>query len=194
MGKRHYTPAELCMMAKKVKENSKVVLVAPFTKMAVFCSYILWKKEGWGRKRLSKYHEIARIYWIKLEEDENQWQTLQKRIVDIAGEDLYIDIIEEDISYIPKDIKRNPLLYKIHQKNSENIDITNRQYVKYLLAHFNALIDIGWRKKKLLDNKAAIENIIYEEDEKSERFLKYKQELIDKIGFDIEFGKIYKHE
>lgn len=190
MGKRHYTPAELCQMAKNVVKNRRICAVSPFSKMAVFCSHILWKTEGWQKVKLNRYNERVLYYWNLYDSDATQWDIQQQRLIDFAGNELNIYIETYDKSHITQPFKKNSFLYNLQWEELDNTNIMIEQYLRYLLCHFNTLIDFKMSKKKILHNRDLVQQCIDMPDDNGEKFMEMRQELIDELGYKVDLCKI----
>lgn len=191
MGKRHYTPQELCMMAKRTAQNKEISSRSPFTVFSVYSMWNLWKTEGWGAVRLQRYLEIHREWYSlfddDLEDDEQyslQLIRIQEKIKDKDFEFGYVKYTEADM---PKDVKEGTFLYNLQMKQLENNNLLNKMSTKYLLAHFNALIDLGFGRIKIRRNRDQMDTLLenaYLYDEN--KCLEIRKELVDKLGICIE--------
>lgn len=188
MGRRHYTPAELCQMAKKSQQNKVSAFVVPWSVCAILATDNLLRNEGWKAKRLNNYLQKQKEYHEKFDTDNEQWKIQQKRLIDFAGEELNIMIenfpSEKDI---PKDIKKGSFLYQLELKEIDNSKTILLGLVRGLLSHYNALIDLKFSKNKLINNKNQMQKYIDDYTNGTGKPIKeMRQYILEETGLFIE--------
>ena len=192
MGRRHLTPKELCELAKRnapiIQHNREVYAKDPFTRTATICHYHLFKQENWKKRKLTAYIKRLKEYHSLFDDDRNQWEIQQNRILNILGENFYLDVQEKAVS---KD-KRSSYLNFFYQKEAYNANLSIYQIARYMLAHFNTLIDMELPKDRIEVNKSLVEQTLYLNDEKKE--MEMWSELREKVGIEIELAKIGDEE
>jgi hypothetical protein len=83
--------------------------------------------------------------------------------------------------------KTDKYRYTMEQKLMDAEDEINRCSQKYLLIHFNVLMDIGYGKTRLTRNKDAMNRQLYEvKDPMGDGAMVMRQKLMDGVGIVIE--------
>lgn len=181
--KKHLTRAELLQQLKHTANVRKKASSAPFTGMAILCNYILWNEEGYGQKRLAEYNRRVAEYYIS----DPDIRKLSDRLMEKA--DFSVDVAyhdETDNRYRKTQKYRRDMQQKLMDAEDE----INRCSQKYLLIHFNVLMDMGYAKKRLTRVKDALNKKLAEvSDPMGDSAMRMRQELIDKVGIIIEMPK-----
>ncbi len=147
MGKRrHLTPAEIKAQCKAIARESRMADRTPWTAMAIMCSYVIMKCEGFKGQRISK---IAN----KVNEMEMQWKDGKVDLKEISNK-LY-DKAEwtiEHKAYTMDDItaKKGSYQYWLDSKQINPQNTINEQATRYMLFFFTALMEeYGYGKERL---------------------------------------------
>ena len=189
--KRHFTPAELCQMAKNTAKERQVAYRSPFTMMSVYCNHVLFFEEKMSTPKLAEYNKLTREYYNSLEENNEILNDLLKRIEEKANFPIGFNPFTED--NIPKDMKKGSYVYELQKKVVEHNNMVNEMSVKYLACNFCALMDMGWGKIRLNRLKDRLNEILAEhESDDGDACLKMREELIERAGLEIEMPKVYK--
>lgn len=177
---KHLTKSELLQQLKYTANVRRKAASAPFTGMAILGNYILWKSEGWEQEQLAEYNEkVAEYYAI-----EPNIQELSDRLNDKA--DFTIEVAyhsETDNRYKRSEKYRRDM----EQKLMDAEDEINRCSQKYLLIHFNVLIDMGYKKEHLNRIKDSLNTKLAEvSDSMGTGAMQMRRELMDGVGICIE--------
>lgn len=177
---KHLTKTELLQQLRYAANVRRKASSAPFTGMAILGNYILWKTEGWGQKRLAKYNAKVAEYYSA----EPDVQKLSNRLNHKA--DFTIEVVyhsENDNRYQ----KSKKYRYSMEQKLMDAEDEINRCSQKYLLIHFNVLMDMGYGKARLTRIKDAMNEKLKENsDPMGTGAMEMRRELMDGVGICIE--------
>lgn len=177
---KHLTKDELLQQLKHTANVRRKASSAPFTGMAIMGNYILWKTEGWYQKRLAEYNQRVREYY----DSDPDIRGLSERLFDKTDFTIEVECHKaQDNRYK----KSQGYRYNMEQKLMEAEDEINLCSQKYLLIHFNVLIDMGYGKKRLNRVKDAM-NLKLKEvgDPMGKGAMEMRQELIDGVGIVIE--------
>ena len=172
---KHLTKAQLLYQIKHAAKQSKDCKRIAFHVVSVMCCYVMWKFEGWGQKRLTDYLKRAYEYYYG-EEKIEEWN---ERLEEVAGFPVTFDYLTEaDNRYK----KTKPYRYLMEESLIESENMMMEIYKKFILIHFNVLIDMGWREKRICRNREYIECelIRMEKNELTEAFM--TNELRTKVG------------
>lgn len=177
---KHLTKLELLQQLKYTANVRRKAASAPFTGMAILGNYILWKTEGWGQKRLAEYNDRVKEYY-DVEPDIWKLSDRLNKKADFTIEVAYHQ--ESDNRY------RKTKKYRrdMEQKLMDAEDEINRCSQKYLLIHFNVLMDMGFAKKCLTRVKDAMNKKLAEvSDPMGTGAMQMRRELMDGVGICIE--------
>ncbi len=177
---KHLAKDELLQQLKHTANVRRKASSAPFTGMAILGNYILWKTEGWYQKRLAEYNERVREYY----DMDIDLRVLSNRLYKAAEFTVEVEYHKaQDNRYK----KSHRYRHSMKQKLMEAEDEINRCSQKYLLIHFNVLMDMGYGKKRLNRVKDAM-NLKLKEvgDPMGKGAMEMRQELIDGVGIVIE--------
>lgn len=153
MGKRHLSKAELLRKIKDTQMLKKSSDKSPFTGLATICNYTLWKEEKWYQKKLAEYNQAVLEYHNNLDAGTVSLEDMSERLWNKA------DFKVEYVPYTEADIRvsrKNSFLYEMEKKTMEANNTINEMSTRYLLIHFNVLMDMGYGKTRLERNKDAI--------------------------------------
>lgn len=180
---KHLTKTEILEQLKYTANIRKKASGAPFTGMAILGNYILWKTEGWYQKHLAEYNERVKEYY----DMDIDIKALSKRLYDAADFAVEVKYHKVQDNQCKKSQRYRQIM---EQKLMDAEDEINRCSQKYLLIHFNALMDMGYGKKRLNRVKDAMNKKLNDiEDPMGEDAMKMRQELIDEMGIYIEMPK-----
>lgn len=177
---KHLTKAELLQQLKHTANIRRKASSAPFTGMAILGNYILWKTEGWYQKRLAEYNQRVREYYdmdIDIKVLSNRLYKVAEFTVEVEYHKVHDNQYKESRRY----------RHSMEQKLMEAEDEINRCSQKYLLIHFNVLMDMGYGKKRLIRIKDALNQKLKEiADPMGEGAMEMRQELMNGVGIIIE--------
>lgn len=177
---KHKTKDELLRELKHVSKVRRRASSAPFTGMAILGNYILWYIEGWGQKRLAEYNNKVAEYYSQ----EYDMQALSDRLMNKAEFSVEVAYHSESDNRYKKSQKYR---HSMEQKLMDAEDEINRCSQKYLLIHFNVLMDMGYGKKRLTRIKDAMNQKLREvSDPMGVGAMEMRQELMDGVGICIE--------
>lgn len=177
---KHLTRDDLLQQMKYTANVRKRAAGSSFTGMAILGNYILWKTEGWWQKRLGEYNERVKGYY----DAEPSIHELSNRLYHTA--DFTVEV-EERLRQGSSQKKSHRYRQQIKKKLMEAEDEISLYSQKYLLIHFNVLIDMGYGKKRLNRVKDAMNQKLKEiNDPMGEGAMEMRQELIDNVGIYIE--------
>lgn len=178
--KKHLTKDEILKQMRHTANVCKKSSSAPFTGMAILSNYVLWQEEGWGQKRLADYNQRVAEYY-KREPDIKQ---LSDRLMGKAEFSVEVGYHQESDNRYKKADKYR---YAMEQKLMDAEDEINRCSQKYLLIHFNVLMDIGYGKTRLTRNKDAMNRQLYAvKDPMGDGAMVMRKKLMDGVGIVIE--------
>ena len=179
---KHLTRDELLQQLKHTANVRRKASSAPFTGMAILGNYILWKTEGWYQKRLAEYNERVREYY----DMDIDIKVLSNRLYHVADFTVEVEYHKvQDNQYK----KSQRYRHSMEQKLMDAEDEINRCSQKYMLIHFNVLMDMGYGKKRLIRVKDAMNRKLGEiSDPMGKGAMEMRQELMDGVGIIIEMS------
>jgi hypothetical protein len=188
MKRKHLTKDELLSMTKEIQTLKKSSNRSPFTGMATLCNYVLWKDEKWYQKKLVAYNQAVAEYDQRLDAEEVTIKDMSDRLWNKADFTVeYVEFTEKDIRVSPK----NKFFYAMEKHRIECDNTINEMSTRYMLIHFNVLMDMGYGKKRLERNKdyinARLQTVTVVEGEK---IMDLHRELIEGAGIEIEMPKL----
>ena len=177
---KHLTRDELLQQLKHMANVRRKAASAPFTGMAILGNYVLWKTEGWYQKRLVEYNERVGKYY----DVDPDIRVLSDRLYDVTDFTVEVEYHKaQDNRYK----KSHGYRHDMEQKLMDAEDEINRCSQKYLLIHFNVLMDMGYGKKRLIRVKDAMNRKLKEAgDPMGKCVMEMRQELMDGVGIIIE--------
>ncbi len=174
------TKVELLQQLKHTANVRRKASSAPFTGMAILGNYILWKTEGWYQKRLAEYNERVREYY----DMDIDIKVLSNRLYKAAEFNVEVEYHKAQDNQYKKSRRYR---HSMEQKLMEAEDEINLCSQKYLLIHFNVLIDMGYGKKRLNRVKDAMNRKLEEvSNPMGKGAMEMRQELMDGVGVIIE--------
>ena len=188
MKRKHLTKDQILAIAREAQLLKNSSIRSPFTGMATLCNYVLWKDEKWYQKKLAAYNQAVAEYDQRLDAGEVTLKELSDRLWNKT------DFTVEYTEYTEKDIHVNPkfkFLYEMEKNTIECNNTINEMSTRYLLIHFNVLMDLGYGKIRLERNKdyvnARLRTVTVV---KGERIMDLHRELVDGAGIYIEMPKL----
>ena len=177
---RHIPKDELLQQLKHTANVCRKASSAPFTGMAIISNYILWKTECWYQKRLAEYNQRVKAYY----DADPDISELHDRLYNVADFTVEVEYHNAQDNRYKKSWRYR---HSMEQKLMDAEDEINRCSQKYLLIHFNVLMDMGYGKKRLNRVKDAM-NLKLKEvgDPMGKDAMEMRQELIDGVGIIIE--------
>lgn len=177
---KHLTRDELLQQLKHTANVRRKAASAPFTGMAILGNYVLWKTEGWYQKRLDEYNQRVRDYY----DSDPDIRRLSERLFDKTDFTVEVQYHQKQDNRYKKS---GGYRHSMEQKLMEAEDEINRCSQKYLLIHFNVLMDMGYGKKRLNRVKDAMNRKLTEvSDPMGEGAMEMRQELMDGVGIIVE--------
>lgn len=186
---KHLTKNELLRRVKNLQDLKRNTSRAPFTGMATLCNYVLWKEEKWYQKKLAEYNQRVAEYDRRLDDGEITIFSLRRRLKKCADFDVdYAPYTYADIT-VPK--KKNSFLYQMEKQIVDANNEINDWSVRYILIHYNVLIDMGYGYKRLNRNKDQLNRWLgVGSQDEGMRIMDLHRELIEGVGIYIEMPKI----
>ena len=177
---KHLKKDELLRQLKHTADVRKRASGASFTGMAILGNYVLWKTEGWYQKRLVEYNQRVRHYY----DSDPDIKALSDRLFEKSEFTVEVQYHQEKDNQYKKSRRYR---HDMEKKLMDAEDEINRCSQKYLLIHFNVLIDMGYGKKRLNRVKDAMNRKLTEvSDPMGEGAMEMRQELIYGVGIVIE--------
>lgn len=177
---KHLTRDELLQQLKHTANVRRKAASASFTGMAILGNYVLWKTEGWYQKRLAEYNQRVRKYY----DADPDIKALSGRLFEKSEFTVEVQYHQEQDNRYKKSHRYR---YGMEQKLMDAEDEINRCSQKYLLIHFNVLMDLGYGKKRLIRVKDAMNQKLKEVgDPMGKGAMEMRQELMDGVGIIIE--------
>lgn len=140
---KHLSRSVLLEQLKYTANVRRKASSAPFTGMSILGNYILWKTEGWYQKRLAEYNERVREYY----DTDPDIGVLSDRLYDVT--DFTVEV-KYHKAQDNRNKKSKSYRHSMEQKLMDAEDEINRCSQKYLLIHFDVLMDMGYGKKRLV--------------------------------------------
>ena len=182
---KHLTKNELLRKYKALQDLKKNTSKAPFTAMATVCNYTLWKDEHWYQKKLAEYNQRVAEYDRRIDEGEVTLSWLNKRLKERA--DFEIGYVSYTYADIPAAAKKNSFLYSIEKQVIDANNEINDWSIRYLLIHYNVLIDMGYGFKRLNRNKEQLSYWLgIDSESRGTKVMDLHRELADYAGIYIE--------
>lgn len=177
---KHLTRGELLQQLKHTANVRRKAASAPFTGMAILGNYVLWKTEGWYQKRLAEYNDRVKDYY----DADPDIEALSDRLFEKSEFTVEVQYHQEQDNHYKKSHRYR---HEMEKKLMDAEDEINRCSQKYLLIHFNVLIDLGYGRKRLIRVKDAMNQKLKEiGDPMGMGAMEMRQELIDGVGIVIE--------
>lgn len=185
---RHLRKNEILARMKEVSKLKNSSDKTPFTGMATICNYVLWKKDKWYQKQLAEYNALVLGYEQKLGSGGVTLEQLQERLLKKA------EIKIDHVPYTEKDItvsQKKSFMYEMEKRVVEAKNVINEMSARYFLIHFNALMDMGYGKKRLERNRDWINEQLAEVTTVDDhRIMDLHRELHEEAGIYIEMPKV----
>lgn len=188
MKHKHLTKNQILAIAREAQLLRASSVRSPFTGMSTLCNYVLWKDEKWYQKKLAAYNQAVAEYDKRLDAGEITLKELSDRLWNKT------DFTVEYTPYTEKDINvssKLKFLYELEKNTIECNNTINEMSTRYLLIHFNVLMDLGYGKVRLERNKdyvnARLKTVTVVE---GERIMDLHKELVDGAGIYIEMPKL----
>lgn len=177
---KHLTRDELLQKLKHTANLRRKAAGAPFTGMAILGNYVLWKTEGWYQKRLADYNGRVQHYY----DSDPDIRELSNRLFEKSEFTVEVEYHKAQNNRYKKSHRYR---HDMEQKLMDAEDEINRCSQKYLLIHFNVLMDMGYGKKRLIRVKDAMNRKLKETgDPMGKDVMALRQELMDGVGIIIE--------
>lgn len=175
---RQMSRDEIIKNMKQVSDMRRSAETSPFTTVAILANHVQWKKEGWGQIKLTRYNQLVNDYETAINAGEVEVETLSDRLWNKA---------EFRLEYVPFESSSGSSLRD--RFNNEVIEFNNKIHLlatRHLTVHFNALMDLGYGKKRLERNKDWLNEYLRESENGALNIMDLHRELIDKVGIYIE--------
>lgn len=184
MAKKHLTKRELM---KKIESVRKTVIASwyiPFSTMAVFHNYVLWKEHNWQQDVLVKYNGIIFKYYSDLLGEKVSLEELKEKVITELNNASYLSMDCEDVNS-PE--SKSKFLNDMQKKVNEADKRIRENGKMYYVVHYNALRDMGIGREELNQNKKATDKWFHIfRDSNGPVMEKWKEELKNEVGIDIE--------
>lgn len=191
MKRRQLTKEELLRYAKESKRLDLVADRAPFTGMAVLCNYNLWKQDRWGQNRLQEYNRQVAAYELQLNTELASLSLLSNRLMRKAEFTVEYTPDSEVSFCTPDRMSGKSFYHTLALKRREQDNKVNELSMRYLLIHFNVMLDFGWGKVRLERNANQMNAILATlSEDTGGTLLDLRRELIDKVGVWIEMPDV----
>lgn len=183
---KHMTKDELLRSCRELSELKRTSNRAPWTAMSTLCNWLLWKEEHWYRKKLVEYNQRVMEYDRKLDDGELELKNLQKRLNLVGG---------FEIGYVPETYaeikvpKSKGFRYELERRRVDANNNINDWSIRYLVIHFNVLMDMGYGYKRLNRVYKSVELRIGEHVKSDVGVMAMHRELINGLGIYIEMPK-----
>lgn len=173
---------EIIRSMKQVRDIKQSADKSPFTGVATLANYVLWKEDGWGQTRLARYDQIVHDYETAINAGEITPEELSDRIWDKA---------EFKIEFIRWEAEKhgNSLIDRMNAEIREANNTINFYAARHLTVHFNALMDLGYGKKRLERNKDQMNEYLRRLDRDELHIMQIHKELLDGVGIYVEMPR-----
>lgn len=188
MAKRHLSKRELYQKIEQVRKLNIASGYIPFSTMAVFHNYVLWKEQQWQQERLTEYNQMVAVYYEKLLGEEITLSSIKERVEQELDNDAYRSMVE--VQTVSKETG-NRFLDEM-QKKVGVADERIREYGRmYFAVHYNALKDIGCTEEEIESNKKAVsKHFGLFQLSNGPVMEKWKRELLEEVGICIQVPEI----
>ena len=183
MKRRHLTPQQIIAQCKAVAREKRMAERTPWTAMAIMCSYVIMKKEGFKGQRISKVTG-------KINEMEEQWcngkidlEKISNALYEKTGWTVGCkQYTQEDIT-----AKKGSFKYWIDSKQIDPQNTINEQATRYMLFYFTVLMkEYGFGKERLTRVQEYMNGLLQEYQEDKTTVSAWSKELLDEAGIVME--------
>lgn len=179
-------------MAKKYKHDNDVAQSADISTWSTWSNLVAWffyRVEHWDANDISYYNEVFNTYYQKyLVDFENELAKQKDRVLQYVQDEkfLFLDDVIFDKPCVRAGLKENSFEYQIGLRQTEINNIYSRQHFRFWLAHYNAMIDLGFSKEDLIDHNVKVEEMrtAYYNRLMDDIFTIHKKLLIE-VGIDL---------
>lgn len=183
MGKRHLTKAEILAKAKRVQILRNTGYKAAFTGMATVANHVLWKDYGYTQVELGDYNARVEEYEARLTNEELSLEELSDRILNIGG----FPVQAATHSDNTRASRNKGFNAELGRRMQETDDMIIQMSTRYMLIHFNVLIDMGFNQEQLNKNKDLVnEKLATLPTSTGMRIMDLHKQLIEEAGIFIE--------
>lgn len=179
---RQMSRNEICAQMKKVRDIKQSADKSPFTGIAILANYVSWKEDKWGQIKLARYDQIVNDYETAINAGEIAVEELSDRLWDKA--EFKIEFTQWGYESGGKTL-RDQLNAELIRSNN----VINQYAARHLTVHFNALMDLGYGKKRLERNKDQMTDYLDRADRGEIPIMQMHKELLDGVGIYIEMPK-----
>ena len=188
MKRKHLTKDQILAIAREAQIMRNSSIRSPFTGMSTLCNYVLWKDEKWYQKKLAAYNQAVAEYDNRLDAEEITLKEMSDRLWNKA------DFTVECVKQTEKDILVNRKMKFLYEMEKNIIDCNNtinEMSTRYMLIHFNVLMDMGYGRTRLERNKDYInERLKTVTVVEGEKIMDLHKELYEGAGIYIEMPKL----
>lgn len=178
--KRHRSKNELLAQMRELQRRKMTRFTAPFTGMAIISNFVLWKVEKFTQNKLEKYNQLVNEYYLKINNGDISLDSLADRLFQKAEFKIEFEPYTEDDILVSR---KDKYAYAWNKQNIEINNAINDSCREYLIICFNALMDMGYGKKRL--GRVRV-NVLETLNSSGGKVMGMHQELIDGVGIYIE--------
>lgn len=187
MARHNMSKMELLRQYKRVKNIKANADRAPFTCMATLCNYVLWKEEKWYQKKLFEYNQRVNECDRMLDDGEITLEDIQDRLDKKA--DFIVGIEGESRKYSKK--PKN-FIQQMEREIAAANDWISDMSARYILIHYQVLMDMGYGHKRLNRNRECIRGWLDRVDQDGDVSIRrLHKELYEDAGILIEMPKLW---
>lgn len=185
---KHLSKNELLRKCKELQELKRGASRSPFTGMSTLCNYVMWAEEKWYPKKLAEYNARFAEYDRKIDAGEVLVEDIGKRLRDKAGfEVAYVAYTYADIK-VPKSMG---FLYQVEKTIIDSNNEINELCVRYLLIHYQVLMDMGYGDVRLNRNQGYVNKwLTITANDEGETIMDLRRKLMDEAGIVIEMPNV----
>ena len=181
--RRHLTPKQICAQCNAIAREKRMAERTPWTAMAIMCSYVIMRKEGFKGQRIAKLTNKVNDYEEMFDNGKLTVEEVSKQLMDKADWTIeYTEYTEEEIT-----ARKGSYQYFLDVIQIEPMNEINTQATRYMLFFFKALIEeYGFGKERLTRVQNYINELLelYQNDRTTTN--EWKKALYDEAGVMIE--------
>lgn len=185
--KRHYTPAELCLMVKQTKIADNCSLAAPYTSISVLYNYLLMTICNWDQEQLAEYNSLINKRDAQIDKKPELVDNYSKYLLRKLGWNTY---------YEPYDVEKEcqgmkGFVKDMQRRLTESDNRILMQATKYSTVHYYTMLEKGITIDKI--NEIKEKAIYYSTNgyiENKELIMEMHSKLVDEVGIFIELPSV----
>lgn len=186
MARHNMSKMELLRRFKEVKDIKANAGKAPFTGMATLCNYVLWKEEKWYQKKLAEYNQRVNECDRMMDDGEITLEEIQKRLWDKGGFEVRtVDEVQRHSG------KTRSFAQQMEREIVEANNQINDMSCRYILIHYQVLMDMGYGHKRLNRNMKYINSWLARVNHEGDMsIMQLHRELFEEAGIFIEMPNL----